>query len=192
MRVLLVSEGLHEGSGALEAFVRRVVDGVAEFEFRRFKDSRFRLHHGKDSMLFKRAIAWMREACADGFDAIVLVIDEDGDRQRTRELKKAQNETEHSGGIPRAMGVAIQSFDAWMLADESALAAVLQCHVSRQPAPENERDPKRRCRELLDSARIHIAPRMMYAEVARLADLQLLSKRCPSGFREFFARLQNL
>jgi len=186
-----VSEGLHEGSGALEAFVRRVVPTATEYVFRRIKDSRFRVHHGKDSGLFKRAVAWMLEARDDAFDAVVLVIDEDDDANRARELTKAQEDTKHAPGMPRAMGVAVRTFDAWMLADEVVLSQVLRCQVLRLPDPERERDPKRRCVDLRDQAAIDLSQRDMYADIARQVDLHVLATRCPSGFGTFLARLRS-
>jgi hypothetical protein len=62
MRALLVSEGKHEEGGALESLVRRTATVPLEFTFRRANDARVRTHRGKGAGMFKRALAWMREA----------------------------------------------------------------------------------------------------------------------------------
>lgn len=46
---------------------------------------------------------------------------------------------------PRALGMAIRSFDAWMLADDGVLTLVLGKPIDTQPSPEKNRDPKEAC-----------------------------------------------
>lgn len=192
MRVLLVSEGTHEESGALEALVRRVVPRIDQCQWARVSDRRFQVQPGKGGGLYKRVLQWILEARRSGFDALVLVIDEDGHRERIRDLDQAQAEVERTYHLPRALGLAIRSFDAWMLADESALTGVLQCSIQRQPSPEDNRDPKSSCKTLRDSSGTEIALRDLYAKVALCVDLQRLSERCPKGFGTFAARLRLL
>jgi hypothetical protein len=150
------------------------------------------VHHGKGSGTFKRAIRWILQARTDGFDALILVIDEDGDAERSLEMSKAQGESQLTLGVPRALGVAVRAFDAWMLADQTALSSSLGYQVQMQRLPEENRDPKTTCSQLLESAPVHLRQREMYAEIARQADLTLLSQRCPTGFGVFFTRLQSL
>ena len=192
MRVLLVSEGTHEEAGALEAIVRRVVPKIDQCQWARVSDRRFQVQPGKGGGLYKRTLQWILEARRRGFDALVLVIDEDGHRERVRDLDQAQAELERTYHLPRAVGLAIRSFDAWMLADETALSAVLQCSIQRQPSPEDNRDPKGSCQDLRDSSPTGIALRDLYANVALRVDLQCLSDRCPKGFGTFVTRLRSL
>jgi hypothetical protein len=135
MRVLLVSEGAHEGSGALEHIVRRAIPEVAYCEWRPVKQSLTHVHHGKGSGVFKRAIRWALQARTDGFDALVMVVDQDGYADRLPEMSKAQEEASVTTGIPRALGVAVRTFDAWMLADETALSNTLGFQVRQQLRP---------------------------------------------------------
>ncbi len=192
MRVLLVSEGAHEGSGALQHLVRRALPRMTSCEWRQVKDSRLRVHHGKGTRLLKRAVSWIRQARHEGFDALVLVIDHDGDDQRITDLDGAQEEFRITGGMPRALGVAIRSFDAWMLADEAALSQVLGYPVPRQADPEGIRDPKLSYRQLRDRASIELRQRDLYADIASQVDLQRVAERCPQGFAVFISRLQKL
>lgn len=122
-----------------------------------------------------------------------MVIDQDGDADRLPEMSKAQEEASVTAGIPRALGVAVRTFDAWMLADETALSNTLGYQVQQQRLPEANRDPKASCAQLLEQNRaVELRQREMYSEVAKLADLQLLAIRCPTGFGVFLDRLRNL
>jgi hypothetical protein len=141
--------------------------------------------------LFKRAAAWMREANEDGFDAVAIAIDQDGDTVREEKFDKAQMETIVSGRSQRALGVAIRSFDAWILADEQALTAALSVAVQCQKDPERNRDPKQTCVELLESSDREISRRGFYTEIANHVDFKILSARCPDGFGVFLNRLRN-
>jgi hypothetical protein len=191
--MLLVSEGIHEEAGALENLVRRVVEReITSCEYRIVKDSSFRLHRGKGPGNYKRAISWMLQARREGFDALVMVIDRDRDNRRILEFEDAQNEQLLTAGIRRSLGIAIRSFDAWMLADETALSVTLQCPIQRQPSPEENPDPKASCKSLRDSSPEEISLRDLYAKLGLCIDLQCLSDRCPKGFGVFAARLRSL
>lgn len=186
MRVLLVSEGKHEESGALETLVKR----VASCDWDRANSNRVQVQPGKGQRFSKRAIAWIRHAQKLGYDALVLVIDEDSDRERIRAIDSAQEENAIS--FPRALGIAIHAFDAWMLADEKALASVLGMNVPTQPAPEDNRNPKSVCASLLGQSKYGLWKREMYAKIAEVVDVVRLQERCPKGFGVFAARLRSL
>jgi hypothetical protein len=190
MKVLLVGEGASELAGALETLVRRL--GLAEAEIAQDRVSRRELHahHGKGRGYFKRAVRWMLEAQKRGHEALVLVIDEDGRPERLQEFADAQ---QYAGTpIRRAFGVAIRTFDAWMLADEKALTEVLGCTVSRQQTPESIVEPKRRCGELLDNSAESMTASEMYTAIARIIDIGVLQTRCRKGFAPFAQRVQEL
>ena len=192
MRVLLVSEGRHEGSGALEALVRRVVARIQSCTWDDVKRDDIHTHRGKGQGFFKRAVRWMLEARKRGYDVLVLVIDEDGCRERVAELEKAQLESVVTSRVSRALGIAVRNFDAWMLADEQALSVVLSVAVNTQPSPEQIVDPKSLCAALLEQSRCQSSQREMYAKVAELIDLGRLEQRCPIGFGRFAERLRSL
>ncbi len=190
MRVLVVSEGKHEQSGALENLLRRLGGGGTVFDIDRVSSDRIRIHvvPGKGKPLFKRALRWLLEAEKRGLDALVLLIDQDGERERCRQIADAQD-NEKLSHLPRAMGVAIETFDAWMLADEEALTMVLGHTVLTQPEPETIRDPKGVCAGLLGK---EMAQREMYAQIADKIDIVELSSRCPKGFKPFAEHVRRM
>jgi hypothetical protein len=192
MRVLLVSEGIHEEAGALEALVRRVASKISSCTCARVSDPRVRAHHGKGQGYKKRALRWMLQARDEGYDSLILVIDRDRYPERVEELNEAQQEHVVTNGFPRAVGIAIRSFDAWMLADEKALSSVLGSTVPMQPSPEDISDPKGMCAELLQRSTHDLKQRELYANIAKEVDLQRLEQRCPLGFAIFAARLRRL
>jgi len=183
MRVLVVSEGKHELSGALENLLKKL-GGVSEsLEFDRVSNNKIHAVHGKRQGYFKRAVRWLKEAEDRGANAIILLIDEDGKSERIREIKDAQDY--HQSRLPRAMGVAIRTFDAWMLADEKALTEVLGYNVNRQPDPETVANPKQVCADLLADSDNGISQSEMYARVSCNINTDILCDRCQSGFKPF-------
>lgn len=82
------------------------------------------------------------------------------------------------------------TFDAWMLADETALSAVLSRQVPREPDPERVKDAKRVCTALRDEAGTDMSLAELYAALAERIDLDVLVGRCPLGFEPFAGRLR--
>ncbi len=190
MRALLVSEGKHEQSGALQNLVTRLAQANIDFELDRVSRSNIHAHHGKGSRYFKRAVRWLMEAKKRGVDALIMVIDEDGQRDRVIEFDRAQQFERVA--LRRALGVAIRTFDAWMLADEQALTSVLGCQVPRQPSPEEIEKPKETCKALHEASQNRAALRDIYSLVAKAANIQVLEERCPRGFAPFASRVRGL
>ena len=191
MRVLVVCEGRHEESGALANFLVRLGGDKVCFEFDRVANNRIHAVHGKGRGYFKRALRWLIEAEDRQADALVLLIDEDGDAERVQQIRHAQENFSLSQ-LRRAMGVAIRAFDAWMLADEKALTEVLGRNVDRQPDPERTSNPKAMCARLLAGSQVDMSQSDMYARVAREVDIDILCERCQSGFGPFAERARNM
>jgi hypothetical protein len=192
MRLLLVSEGKNElrttgERGALQILVERLINRECEIVTRKVSDPAIATERGKGDGMFKRFVAWMRYAARVGFDGLVLVIDEDGDSSRLRQTDDAQAATVVA--LPRALGLAIQSFDAWILADEVAVSAVLEITVGRQRDMESNRDPKSDCQRLCEGK---FGLSDFYAQVAEVANLPDIVSRCPKGFAPFARRLRAL
>jgi len=194
MKVLIVSEGKHElgpnhAEGSLSILVRRLLGCEVEIHQEKVSDPQFHTHaiRGKGSKCLKRALRWIQYAEGNGFDAVVVVIDQDKYPNRIVDLSSAQDS--QLWPIPRALGVAIREFDAWMLADEVALTDVLGCRVSRQRSPEDMSDPKAVAADLLVQSDRSISQTRMYAEVSKAADLEKLCERCPKGFDPFANRV---
>jgi hypothetical protein len=189
----MVSEGRHElgtGSdeGALLVLIRRLLGEGHEYNGLKVSNTSLRVHHGKGAGFFKKAVRCLIYAQEHGYDVVILVVDEDGDTSRRRQLADAQ-EYQHVP-LKRAFGLAIQTFDAWMLADEQAISRALGCPIPRQPDPESLRDSKSTFLELHQRASVSSPVSWAYAEVARNVDLECLASRCPDGFGLFTARMR--
>ena len=91
MRVLVVSEGKHELSGALENLLKRLGGVSASLEFDRVSNDKIHAIHGKGQGHFKKAVRWLNEAEDRGANALILLIDEDGRSETIREIKDAQD-----------------------------------------------------------------------------------------------------
>ncbi len=185
LTVAIVGEGSRdygrgeEAKGALMILVERILNhppGVC-FEGRPLP----RLH-GRGGLRKKARLAIVA-ACMRGDAGLAIVVD--NDRQppgrRLQDIRKGVDESE--AHVPYALGVAIESFEAWMLADERALFAVLHPGktAERQPDPEEIGKPKQAINE--------IAGRRVtgsdLAQIAERADLDLIAKRCRRGFARF-------
>jgi hypothetical protein len=190
MRVLIVGEGTHEEAGALQTLVERLAGRALDCQFRRVREANLHAHHGKTSGMEKKAIRWMLDARKEGYDALVFLVDEDGYRDRLKQAERAQED--RTSDIGRAVGVAVRTFDAWMLSDEQALAEVLGIAVGRQPEPELQKNPKGDCAELLANSNAEMSQREFYREIVRQLSIAKLSERCPLGFAPFAERVDLL
>jgi hypothetical protein len=195
MKVLLVAEGKHERGkedrdGALETLIRRLRQGIAQCDLDRVSRNDIHAHHGTGQGYFKKALRWMLEAKKRGYDALVLLIDQDNTPQRVQEITETQND--QNVALRRALGVAIRTFDAWMLADESALTRILGYSVPTQPSPEELSDAKSKCTQFLGASQEAMSQSAFYAAVAHAADLSTLERRCVRGFAPFAQRLRAL
>ena len=195
MRVLLVAEGQHERGqedrdGALETLVRRLHQDMTQCDLGRLRRKDIHAHHGKGQGYFKKALRWIREAEKRGYDAIVLVIDQDNAPERVQEITRAQNEPPIT--LRRALGVAIRTFDAWILADTQALTRVLGYAVSPQHYPEDVSDAKGVCTQLLGKSPMAMSQSEFYASVACEADMSMLTRQCSKGFAPFAQRVRSL
>ena len=178
--------------GALVVLSRRLLGENVSVSRERVKNPRVRVHlqPGKGDGYEKRALGWIRLAEREGYDALILVIDQDGQREREQQFDRAQDDRRLP--LPRALGVASKTFDAWMLADEQALSEVLETHIDPLPNPEAEGDPKGKCKNLRDAAHSQPSLRAMYAAIAERTDMEKLEARCPNGFAPFAGRVRAL
>ena len=137
------------------------------------------------------------DAGEERFDAIFVVVDHDRDRRRAAAIRKGiddlMDETAAAYACENVVGFAIETFDAWMLADRQALEKALKVDVGELTNPENlngkpgtDRHPKRRMKDLI--ARSHASmdhPWRLYPILAEALDLGTLEKLCPKGFGVF-------
>ena len=203
MRILVISEGKHElgrtgkdpVSGALIRLVERVLIPFLPLEKIQIeqRDNRsFGVVTPKDwgtggADYQRKAMSWIRKAQNEKFDAIVIVVDQDNAPDRRKGLDAAQVDLRLS--LPRAIGLAVKSFDAWMLADELAISKAIERQVQTQKTPEDHKDPK-------DAMRIIVADNDamtdVYAKIADEVNIETLCTRCPKGFKPFRDRLAKL
>jgi hypothetical protein len=201
MRVLIVSEGPNElgkaeHAGALEALVARLRTDVTEFDSITVRHPELGKVHAKgEGGMFKRAIACLRYAERYRFDAVVVVVDQDDEKYKYRrnEFSRAQ-ESDKYLGVRRALGVAVLTFDAWMLADEVALTGAFGTGtaVMTQPNPEMMGDAKSQFKRLRDTYGCEEGSSELYAEVARRARIEVLEERCKEGFGVFARRVRGM
>ena len=114
MRILIVSEGVHELGddnldGALVTLSSRLLNENVSFERKKVSSTEVQQHAqpGRGGRYKKRALGWIRLAEREGYDAIILVIDQDGDEGRKQQFDRAQDDPRLS--FLRALGVAIKS-----------------------------------------------------------------------------------
>ncbi len=202
MKILVVSEGKHElnlndnepTNGPLVRLIHRILksQGVSSsLDFERRKVGQLRpgmMTHGKAANYQHRAVAWIRQAQLDGFDALVLVVDQDNCPDRKEGLDAAQASQLYP--FPRAIGLAVKTFDAWMLADEQAISKAIVSTVQRQRSPESMNDPKQVLHDLMHG--VGDIRTVVYLAIAEHSSLDTLRKRCPEGFEPFHQRLAQL
>ena len=88
MRVLIVSEGEHEQSGALENLLKKLGGDHADFTSDKVSNKRIHSFHGIGDGYFKRAYRWLLETENRGFDTLIFLIDEDGAKDRIQRTKR--------------------------------------------------------------------------------------------------------
>jgi hypothetical protein len=197
VRVLLISEGSHEGNPAeekpqaLRAIVQRVLPARATYEWLNVRHlPRGNPLPGKGGGHFKLALKAMWHATKNAFDAVILVTDADGHYERIKEFDEAQESDRFP--IPRALGIPVEAFDAWILADHQAMGQVFGKDVPLQRLPESAKDPKGACESLLEQCEWAGSQAEFYAGVCACADLEIVADRCPKGFKPFLERLRKL
>ncbi len=137
----------------------------------------------------RKAMSWIRKAQNEQFDALVVVVDQDNAPGRRNGLEAAQADNRLT--LPRAIGLAVKSFDAWMLADERAISNAVGRTVQTQKTPEDH-DSKAAMRMIVDERMsVDESDTMtdIYQRIAEYADIDTLCKRCPKGFQPFHCRL---
>lgn len=211
VRVLLVSEGRHElgdcGEGdvpadalpPLEILVRRMTGmtdmaGTVRFCCRPGKSIR-NVHRGRMSSGWGKKVysaMWRAANGAEGktFDAVVVVVDRDGPKnaERLAEMQQGRNAYGDSR-FPCALGVAVEAFDAWMIADAHGIVAAGGDATKADAYPETITCPKDVADAIFGTrGGTGLGPK--YAIVAQEADLANLAQLCPQGFKPFADEVQ--
>lgn len=195
--LLVVSEGARDvgratgtHEGAVRVLVRKVVDArerrpTAEHEVQGVEAPRAHRKERGDTRRLSLALSEMK---AFGCRSVAYVIDADGYDDRLSRLEAERTAIEHvSGHQPIALGVAVQTVEAWLLADETAINGAVEPRpkVMMQPDPESLWGPARTPRHpkvILESflASGTQAAGSSYDAVASRTRIDALEKRCPS------------
>ncbi len=136
--------------------------------------------------------------------AVVCVVDRDGDPDRLKAMAaEAANRNSYTDRLEVVCGQAVESGEAWVLADRRALAKVLALgedevrRVVPSGSPEKLKQssgkPEKRSKDLLAKvARLaHEDDSLDLRErVVAEADLEVLERECPLGFAPFALALR--
>jgi hypothetical protein len=170
--------------------VPRIVGGILKtefddefFDFVAWSDRRL---HG-ESGNGRRLKFVVREALADGFDAVVATVDQDKDKPRERlHVLIAARDGDRSSGrhFPTGLGEARPHGEAWLLDDQVAVKSALGIAAGDAiPTVRKSRSPKDALNDLCaeqEKEFINVLP-----EIAASVDIE----RCPhakeTGFQEF-------
>lgn len=175
----------------LPCLVHRITGEPADVTYARRLFRKVPRAHGRGQKYAKKALQAIRQAASEGFDGVTLVIDRDRreDRRTIIPLREGRDAVAAEGGPPCAVGQAVETFDAWMIADGKAIAAAggdaSRSHLTPESPDKAEGTgghPKQWAADLFRGGG-DLGGR--YAIVARKVDLDLLEKRCPSGFAPF-------
>lgn len=226
MRVLILGEGatdlgqLHpdgtvQREGCVPVFVRRLLaerqtQNAIEIRARELRKIRTfprgpkRITHSEHGYSNKLRVVLGLDLGREA-DAIVVVVDRDGERNfdRIEELQKGRDEL-LATRKPCAVGVAIEMIEAWLLADEQALTQVLGTTVPRQSDPESlssrdeqsEQNPRGRLLHLIENTRGKLTTTgdfaALCAEIANAASIAVIETRCKEGFEPFARQVREM
>lgn len=179
-------ESLEEGAlGAAHILVRRCLDmdagiPVAAVRFDSPLRTRGRMPRGSDFLhppTLAQLLTWPRPDKQPGL--AVVIVDADGDSRRKPMLDEAVSKVR----VNRVVAVAVQEFEAWLIADEAAAAAVLGQRLSRSKAPEQmaRREAKVLLKDWIEASRqTGAAAWELRRGIADRADLAVIAERCPA------------
>jgi len=206
-RIAVFSEGRHDlGSEldveldrsalpALPRLVDRRIDQPDDTVYvcRSFHKTK-RVLGGTTPKLAKKVARALREASGGKFSSVVIVVDRDRDPDRTRQLRQGRDLLEYQGLPPCAVGTAVETFDAWMIADPNAVEAAGgdkgKCHASPESLDGTEdrgRHPKSYAAAAFGGVD---GLSVKYAAVARHLRIDYLERCCPQGFAPFAAEVR--
>jgi hypothetical protein len=178
---------------ALPRLVHRLLGEPEEVTYtcRRFKTvPRVR---ARGDRLARKAKSAIQQAKRDGFSAAVIVIDRDraANRRRIHSLGTGRDEMQYSSTPPCAVGMAVETFDAWMIFDADAARKAGGDHTKCHPNPEALSRKEGTGEHPKDVAAAVFGGKQglgtAYAAVASGVDLGRLKQVCHEGFAPFAA-----
>ena len=193
MRIAVVSEGSSDVGmigdaghrGAVRVLVERRLGNPQGVEF---TGRRLPVLHGRGG-LKKKVKLGIQASHMRKEDGVVIVVDNDcrPPAERRKALSGAKDEAQVP--IPVALGLAVQMMEAWLVADENAVGAVIgdRKSVKKTRDPEKITDPKR---VLNDMANRRLTGREL-EKIAMCLDLDVVVSRCKKGFGRFDKELKS-
>ncbi|NQT85152.1 DUF4276 family protein [bacterium] len=180
----------------LKVLVERILDAEGRIETLEDRSLPY-LSGNPAGRLCGQAAKFVRECVRAGAGAAVVLVDRDRTQRgkRHRALVHQREELRKFLSIPFAVGVAVETIEAWLLADEMAL-----CRVLGLPNPS---EPMGRPEDLCGGAGTVTHPKMVLSNylaravdrdaifrdwaisIGRNADLDVIADRCPQGFARF-------
>lgn len=217
MKVLFVGDGSHDvgtpefspqprtASGVVATLCRKIVPSISmDSQSLAWREiPLFGLV--KKRGLEHRLVAAKEIATRHGCQATIAVADADGDAQRRlASLKSGQQSIQKSDpSHPVAVGVAVESIEAWTLGDSRAIATILELEhseVERQYRPSrveelnnNSEKPEKQSKVILKrlaEMKHRAASTDFRVEVAERSDPATLRQNCPLGFAPFADELK--
>lgn len=212
VRLMVVGEGPHElgdpetwesdgeaGGAALPVLVHRVLREPAEVCYHKKKLSakgsrneqkRAKHRHGRGTKASGRVKIWIDRALRAGCHGVIILWDHDGDdvTDRLGQMRIGRDEMANDSfaAYPAcAVGVAVKSFDAWMIADGAAVGQAEGDSANSHPSPESLGSAHATKTRAMDIFGDEEGLRVRYACVAEHTDLDTLAACCPEGFAPF-------
>jgi len=151
-----------------------------------FKPARHAHPSGRPSRMARKVARTLAGACRKGYGAVVVLVDRDRPENagRIAEMRAGRESAAPEYYLPCAVGEAVYTFEAWILADPNA---IVSAGGTADDLPANPEDlPAKESKRFATKA-FAAAGRMTdaYAAVARKAKLEVLENRCPQGFKPF-------
>ncbi|MBM7112396.1 DUF4276 family protein [Archangium primigenium] len=151
---------------------------------------RARLPNGSDlqtERYLRQLLSWADEEFQP--DLVIVLVDKDKDEAREARLKSYIQDLP----VAALVSVAVQEFEAWLIADPQALKTVLRAPVSLPKPPEQlgRRQAKQLLQEWSEQHASKHEPAEIRRQLAETCDLETLRQQCPA-FAGFLQRLQAL
>ena len=118
---------------------------------------------------------------------MIVLVDADGETSRKRDLEAMVSDMPGT----KMVAVAIQEFEAWLVADGAALVAVLASSPSKVPQQPESLGRGEAKGLLKDLSAAVVDQRDARLSLAEHLDLEVVAKKCPA-FATCLAELQSL
>lgn len=129
-----------------------------------------------DPSLLKEVLVWPQSGRAP--DVSVVLVDADGDAKRYKAIEAVVKTVR----VPAAVAIAVQEFEAWLLADHECVRKVMRTEFKSEKRPDDLSPglAKKRLAALCETHRRDDAPVHVRGELAMLMDLKKAEGRSTS------------